>query len=139
VEQDPESAARASLRRSLVFYVALLLTDALVVYYIASSGTTGGAYVTLSVVGLVGLLLAYQVLLHVRDLGAALAEAEGVILRKWSRADLIVAMQSYYITVGRTVYRVKPEDYIHLNEQMYVKVVHFPNTLTVVTVHEAPR
>jgi hypothetical protein len=61
-----------------------------------------------------------------------------VILRRWSRADLIVAMQSYYITVGRTVYRVKPEDYIYLKEQMYVKIVHLPNTLTVVSVHEAP-
>jgi hypothetical protein len=139
VDHDPESAARASLRRSLVFYLALLLTDALAAYYITISGTTGGAYVTLSVVGLVGLLLAYQVLLHVRDLGAPLTEAEGAIARKWSRADLIVAMQSYYITVGRTVYRVKPDDYVCLNEQMYVKIVYLPNTLTVVSVHEAPR
>ena len=138
MRQDPESAARASLRRTMVFYLALLATDALVVYYIAASGATGGAYVTLSIVALVGLLLAYQVLQHLRDMGAPLAESEGVVARKWSRADLIIAMQSYYITVGRTVFRIKPEDYVYLKEQMYVKVVHFPNTLTVVSVHEAP-
>jgi hypothetical protein len=94
--------------------------------------------VTLSIVALVGLLLAYQTVQHLRDLSAPLAESEGAIVRKWTRADMIIAMQSYYITVDRVVFRVKPEDYIHLSEAMYVKVVHFPNTLTVVSVHEAP-
>lgn len=122
----------------MFIYALLLIADAIVVSYIVANGESGGAYVTVLVVGLVGLLLAYQVLQHVRDLNSRLAETEGVIMRKWTRADLIIAMQSYYIIVGRTVFRVKPEDYIHLAEQRYVKVVHFPNTLTVVSVHEAP-
>jgi xanthosine utilization system XapX-like protein len=138
VKQDPEQAARASLRRTMLIYLALLAADLLVVYYIAANGDSGGAYITLSIVGLVGLLLAYQTVQHLRDLGAPLAESEGAIVRKWTRADLIIAMQSYYITVDRVVFRVKPEDYVHLTEAMYVKVVHFPNTLTVVSVHEAP-
>jgi xanthosine utilization system XapX-like protein len=139
VKQDPEPAARAALRRAMITYLALFGVDLLVVYYIVANGDSGGAYVTLSIVGLVGLLLAYQALQHVRDMSAPLAESEGPITRKWTRADLIVAMQSYYITVDRTVFRVKPEDYLDLTEAMYVKVVHFPNTLTVVSVHEAPR
>ncbi|MDP9235833.1 MAG: hypothetical protein M3P30_00290 [Chloroflexota bacterium] len=138
MKQDPEPAARASLRRTTLIYLALLATDLLVVGYIAVNGDSGGAYVTLSVVGAVGLLLAYQAVQHLRDLNAPLAESEGAIVRKWTRADLIIAMQSYYITVDRVVFRVPPDDYIHLSEAMYVKVVHFPNTLTVVSVHEAP-
>lgn len=123
----------------MLIYIALLALDALVVYYIVANGEGGGAYVTLSIVALVGLLLAYQVVQHVRDLNASLAETEGPILRKWDRADLIIAMQSYYVTVGGTVFRVRPENYIHLSEAMHVKIVHFPNTLGVVSVHEAPK
>ncbi len=122
----------------MLIYLALLATDLLAVYYIVANGDGGGAYVTLSIVGLVGLLLAYQVVQHLRDLNAMLAETEGVVARKWQRADLVIALQSYYISVGRTVFRVRPEDYLFLNESAYVKVVHFPNTLTVVSVHEAP-
>ena len=46
------------------------------------------------------------------------------------------------MTVGRTVFRVAPEDHIMVDEGMVVKVVHFPRTLNVVSVHEvagAPR
>ena len=134
--QDPESAARASLRRSAFIYTLLLAVDVVVLGLIVANGASGGAYVTISIVGLVGLLLGYHVLQHVRDLGAPLTESEGLVTRKWSRADLIVAMQSYYIMVARVVYRVRPEEYIHLEEGMYVKIVHFPHSLNVVSVHE---
>ena len=64
------------------------------------------------------------------------AESEGLVVRKWKRADLIIAWDSYYLTVDRTVFRVKPEDWIQVREDAYVKVVHFPNTLNVVSIHE---
>ncbi len=135
--RDPESLARAALRRGAIFYTALLLLDAAVIWLIADAGAGGAAYVTLTVVGLVGLLIGYTAVQHIRDLGGQLAESEGMITRKWARADFIIFMQSYYIMVERTVYKLQPEDYIHLNEGMYVKVVHFPHTLNVVSVHEA--
>ena len=134
--QDPEASARAALRRSAAIYTLLLAVDIVLLGFIIANGASGGAYVTLSIVGLVGLLLFYHVLQHVRDLGAPLAESEGLVTRKWTRADLIVAMQSYYIMVQRVVYRLRPEDYIHLEEGMYVKIVHFPHSLNVVSVHE---
>ncbi|MBI5283470.1 MAG: hypothetical protein HY874_00105 [Chloroflexi bacterium] len=134
--EDPESSARSSLRRSTFIYALMLAADVLVLGFIAANGASGGAYVSLTVVGLVGLLLCYYVLQHVRDLGGMLAESEGVVTRKWTRADLIIAMQSYYITVERTIFRVRAEDYLYIDTGMYVKVVHFPHTLNVVTVHE---
>lgn len=137
--QDPEPAARASLVRSLIIYTLLFAVDALVVYYIVASGEGGAAYVTMSIVAVVGLLLGYQAVQHYRDLRTPLAESVGVVQRKWTRADLIIAWNSYYVTVDRTVFRVRPEDYIHLDEAMYVKVVHFPNTLNVVSIHELKR
>jgi xanthosine utilization system XapX-like protein len=122
-----------------VIYAVLLIADLLVVSYIIAGAASGGAYVTLSVVGVVGLLLAYQIVQHVRDLNAPLAESVGVVQRKWSRADLIIAMQSFYVTVEGTVFRLKPEDHLMLDVGMYVKVVHFPHTLNVVSIHEMAR
>lgn len=133
---DPEAAARKSLTRSLITYGALLAADLLVLYYIASRGSGGASYVTFSVVGVVGLLLLYQVIQHVRDLDVPLAETDGVVLRKWSRADLIIAWNSYYMAVDRTVFRITPLQFAELREEKFVKVVHFPNTLNVVSIHE---
>jgi hypothetical protein len=133
---DPESVARASLRRSLLFYAAFLALDASALAYIVASGPEGAGYVTLFIVGAVGILLAFQVWMHVRDIGSPLAESDGVVQRKWSRADLIIAWHSYYVTVGRRVFRLTPEDHVLLDEGMYVKVVHCPRTLHVVSIHE---
>lgn len=133
---DPESTARASLFRSLIIYAAMLALDLLAVWYIAANGESGGAYITISIVGLVGLLLAHQVWQHVRDLQSPLSESEGPIVRKWQRADLVIVWQSYYIQIDRTIFRVAPRDYVMVDEAMYVKVVHFPRTLNVVSVHE---
>lgn len=133
---DPEAAARASLVRSLAVYAALLALDVLALYYIATRGSGGASYVTFSVVGIVGLLLAYQVVQHLRDLQAPLAETDGVVVRKWTRADLIIAWNSYYMAVDRTVFRISPLQYAELREEKFVTVVHFPNTLNVVSIHE---
>ena len=134
--RDPESVARAALRRGTIIYSALFLLDAAVFSLVVTSGASGAAYVTLTIVVIVGLLLGYTAVQHVRDLGGPLVESEGLITRKWSRADFVIVMQSYYVMVERVVYRLQPEDYIHLEEGMYVKIVHFPHTLNVVTVHE---
>jgi hypothetical protein len=134
--RDSESLARAALRRGTVIYSALFLLDAAVFSLVISAGASGMAYVTLTVVGIVGLLLGYVTVQHIRDLGGPLVESEGVVGRRWSRADFVIFMQSYYIMVGRAVYKLQPEEYIHLEEGMYVKIVHFPHTLNVVSVHE---
>lgn len=133
---DPESSARASLRRGLAFYTFLLVLDLLLVYYLLDAGVAGVGYLTLVVVAIVGALLGYQVVNHVRDFNAPLVETEGVVARKWSRADLIIAWHSYYLTIGRAVFKVSPQDYVMIDEQMLVKVAHFPRTLNVASVHE---
>jgi hypothetical protein len=135
---DPKPAARTALLRGLVVYSALLVADALVVAYAVTAGVRGVGYVTVSLVALVGLLLAHQVWQHARDLGSPLAETEGVVQRKWHRADLVIVWQSYYIQIDRTIFKVQPLDYHTVREGTYLKVVHFPRTLNVVSVHEIP-
>jgi hypothetical protein len=142
--QDPESEARAALFRSLVVYSVLLLGALAFVTWLA---TLGGAYIAMAIFGAIGLLLAYQVVQHYRDLREPLDESEGVVVRVWSRADLIIAWPSYYLTIGRRVYRLRAEDYVPLEDRwkrlreldppqdLHVKVVHFPHTLNVVSVH----
>jgi hypothetical protein len=119
-----------------VVYSILFLAAAVVVFYIATNRESNFAFVSLSIVGVVGLLLGYYVYQHLRDLAASLKESEGVIVKKWMRADIPFLLQGYYIAVNRTVFRVQAEDYVHLREDMYVKVVHFPHTMNVVSVHE---
>jgi hypothetical protein len=142
--QEPEAAARAALFRSLVIYSVMLLA---VMAFVTWLATLGGAYIAMAIFGAVGLLLAYQVVQHYRDLREPLDESEGVVVRVWSRADFIIAWHSYYVTVARNVYRLRPEDYVPLEDRwkrmqrldppqdLYVKVVHFPHTMNAVSIH----
>ena len=123
----------------MVVYAAFLALDVLAASYIVASGPGGAGYVTLAIVAVIGLLLAFQVWMHIRDLGSPVAESQGVLQRKWSRADLIIAWHSYYVSVERRVFRLTPEDHVLLDEGMHVKVVHFPRTLHVVSIHEVRR
>ena len=59
IPQDPEQVARASLRRSAIIYAVILAIDVLFVYLLVANGASGGGYVTLSIVSLVGLLIAF--------------------------------------------------------------------------------
>ena len=62
--------------------------------------------------------------------------------RKWSRAELLIVWHSYYVAVDRRMFRLQPEDHVMIDEEMYVKIVHFPRTLSVVSiqqVRDAPR
>ncbi len=132
---DQFRSARAALARTASLYAVLLIADVAVIVLIVIVRKSNVAFVTLAFVALVGVLLAYQVVQHIRDLRSSLVETEGQIVRKWRRADLIVAMQSHYLTVESGVFRVRPEDWIRVEEGDAVKIVHFPHTLTVVSVH----
>lgn len=136
---DRAGRARGSLRRTALIYILLLAVDVVAAAYIITSAVSGAAYVTLTFVVVIGALLAYQVVQHIRDFGAPLAESDGVVRRKFRRADLIIFLDSYYLTVSGTVFRLPPEEWIHIDEGDYVKVVHFPHTLTVVSIHGARR
>lgn len=131
--RDEAAAARASLLRGTAWYGALLLGSLGGAVWIGSHAASGAALVPLVFAAAMALLLGYYVVQHLRDLGAEPVEREGVVTRRWSRADLLIAMQSYYISVDRTVFRVRPEDYIHMDEGVRVRIVHFPHTLHVIT------
>jgi hypothetical protein len=140
----------------MVIYALLLLPALAFVVWLAATGPSGFALVSMSVAGVVALLLGYQVYAHYSDLRAPLAETEGLVQRVWSRADLVIAWHSFYVSVatplgGRKLFRMQPEDYVVLEDrfralsrldpplELYVKVVHFPMTLNAVSVHEVRR
>ncbi|HYM14280.1 MAG TPA: hypothetical protein VEZ14_01825 [Dehalococcoidia bacterium] len=131
--RDAAAAARVSLIRGIAWYGALLLASLAGAVWIGANAASGAALVPLVFAAAMALLLGYYVLQHLRDLGAQPVEREGAVTRRWSRADLLIAMQSYYISVDRTVFRVRPEDYIHMDEGARVRVVHFPHTLQVIS------
>lgn len=132
--RDAETAAaRASLVRSTVIYGVLLAATLAGIAWVIANAASGAAYITVALAGAIALLLGYYVLQHLRDLRAPAVEHEGAIMKKWSRADLIIAWQSYYIIVDRKVFQIQPEQFIHLEAGQRVRVVHFPHTLRVIT------
>jgi hypothetical protein len=136
--RDAESAARLSLIRGTLFFGALLAATVAGIAWIAVNAVSGAAWVSIAFLGLIAALLAIYVAQHLRDLRAAPVEREGVVNRKWTRADLIIVMQSYYIAIGRAVFRIPPEEYIHLQEGMRVRVTHLPHTMHVVSLERLP-
>jgi hypothetical protein len=136
VDGATEAQARSSLRRSTIIYCLILAADALIVAYIVSIDVTGAIWIWLALAGGVGLLLAQYAWQHIADLKAPLVETEGEITRKWKHAELLIAWQSYYIKVGRRIFRLSPIDYELHRAEMWVRVVHFPRTLTVVSVQQ---
>ncbi len=120
----------------MLIYAVILAGDIFLLYFIATNEPQGVGYLTLAVVAVVGLLLAHQVWMQFRDLRAPLTESEGVVQKKWSRAELLIVWHSYYVAVDRRVFRLQPEDHVMVEEDTYVKIVHFPRTLSVVSIEQ---
>jgi hypothetical protein len=139
VQPDRETVARSSLRRSLFLYSMFLAAVVVVIVLAIDAAEGAGSAIVISIAVVIGVLLLYQVVQHARDLNAPFVESEGVIQRKWTRADLIIFFQGHYLIIDRTVFRVPVEDYLHVEEGNYVKVVHLPHTLSVVSVHPFAR
>lgn len=135
--REPEARARAALRRGAFGWLIVLALDLAAFVYIFVNQQSAAAYLPLSFAGGVALLLIYQIWQYVRDLGSPLMETEGTIFKKWTRADFFIAWQGYYIVVDAAVFRIPAEDYTFLPEGVYVKVVHFPRTHNVVSVHRS--
>lgn len=137
--RDPVSAARASLMRSAALYAVFFAGLIAFIAWLAPAAGSVASYAVIGIAGAIALVVAWFVVQHLRDLRAEPVARRGIITRAWSNNDLIIAMQSHYVTVDRTVFRVRPEDFIHLKERMPVRVVHFPHTLHVVSIEqEAP-
>lgn len=125
------SPARAALLRNLLLFTPFLLIALVALVFLlvetASDGASGGRVVGLALVGLLTLLLAYQVVQSLRDLFAPLVETTGEVERRWSRADLIL-LRSNYVFVARNVFRLPPEQWVQVEVGDTVRIVHYPHT-----------
>jgi hypothetical protein len=93
----------------------------------------GGAVALVVIVSLLALLTGYQSVQALRDLVAQPMETQGVIDRKWRRTDLFF-WHNHYILVSRHVFRVEPEDFVELEVDDTVSIIHYPHTETVESV-----
>jgi hypothetical protein len=119
--------------RSTVIYSMLFAATLAGIAWVIVNAASGAAFITVAIAGAIALLLGYYVFQHLLDLRASAVEHVGPIMKKWSRADLIIAWQSYYIIVDRKVFQVQPEQYVHLEAGQRARVVHFPHTLRVIS------
>ena len=136
--ERPRPAPPASKRRNVIiqaifFTPAALVCAALSVLAIAQiiSGDTG-YLVLLFVVGSLTILLGYQAVHYIRDLGAHPVQNEGEVAKKWTKGNLFFFFwPSYYIAVKGKIYTITRDDYKGLLEEDLVRIRHYPHTLTV--------
>ena len=133
------SAWMSVLRSALIFAPFLAVTlvaFAFIVVDVADEGLTGGRVVGMAMVGVVALMLTYQVVQSLRDLVAQPVETTGLVERTWSRNDFFL-FRNTYVFVERNVYRVPPEQRVHMASGDSVRIVHYPHTGAVVTIEVA--
>lgn len=134
--EEAYRAARSSLIRvALVFTPLFLLSLAgigIVIFNLVREGPSG-LIITLLLLSLAAFLTGHQSIQSLRDLRSSPTVSNGLVDRKWSRADLFV-LRSYYIYVDRSVFKVTPLIYTELEEGDTVFVNHYPHTNTVISV-----
>jgi hypothetical protein len=123
------------MRTALVFTPLFLLSLAgigIIIFNLVREGLSG-LIITLVLLSLAAFLTGHQSIQSLRDLRSSPTVSSGLVDRKWSRADLFI-LRSYYIYVGRSVFKVTPLIYSELEEGDTVSVNHYPHTNTVIAV-----
>jgi hypothetical protein len=132
-----KSSARVAVLRSALLFTPFLALALLGFVFItrdaAQQGVSAGRVVGLVLVGLVVLLLGYQVVQSVRDLFSGLVETAGLVERQWSHNEFLL-FRNTYIFVGKDVYRLSPEQGIQVERGNMVRIVHLPHTSAVETI-----
>ena len=137
VDVDVEAAtrkARSSMARSLLFYLVVGVACAIAAAYIYSLPPGGFGWVSLAIAAVLAGLCFWQVWQFGRDLQSRIVETEGVLTRKWQRAELFIVWQSFFILVNRRVFKVEPDAWVFLELEKPLRVRHFPRTMTVVAI-----
>lgn len=134
--------ARRGVRRSAILFTPmfLLALAALVASVTAvATGDGGNLIIVLIIAALLTLLLGFQAVGALLDLGADLRETQGPIRRKWKRSDFFF-WKSYYLRVEGGIFRIDPVAFELLQENDHVLVRHLPRTGSVealARIHEA--
>ena len=142
-----ESSPRAGLIRTAIFYTPLFLLT-LVSFLAMLIGVLDGGIVLLVIAGIATFLFGYQSIQSLRDLRAnRTATTQGPVNRIWSKMDFFIS-RSYYISVGRSIFRIPIQAYWDLREEakrmradgsdedyrIEVRVEHYPHTGNVISV-----
>lgn len=125
--------ARTALVRSILLFspfLAISLAGFAALVSDALNGPGTGSIVGSVLMGLVALLLGYQVAQSLRDLLTRPVERDGLVERRWSRNEFVL-FRNTYIFVERNVFRLSPEQEIHVDLGDRVRVRYYPHTATV--------
>lgn len=124
--------ARTAIVRSVLLFAPFLAVALIVLAVLARDAADGGGgtFVGLTLIGLVALLLTYQVIQSLRDLLAQPVETAGTVERRWSRNEFFLFRNSYAFVEGN-VFRLSPEQEIHVELGDKVRILHYPHTATV--------
>jgi hypothetical protein len=117
-----------------VFYTFWALLSLALVLLAAFKIVTedSGYLVMFFVFGFIGALTGYQAKHYLSDLGRQPVIAEGEILRKWHKGNLLIFLfPSFYVFVDDKIFSIPRQDYALLLETDLVRISHYPGSLTV--------
>jgi len=134
--QDSDHAARTALVRGAVIYTPLFVAG-IVLTTLSVLGRLDAGPVLTFIEAVLTLLFGHQSIQSIRDLRSTVVRTDGSIGRKWTKMDFVVS-RSYYISIGRSIFRVPPVDWHVVEEDDRVAVVHYPHTGTVASVDKLP-
>jgi hypothetical protein len=140
VNEEPtetsERVARTSLVRGAIIYTPLFAAGVILTALSLLGRLDAGPVLTV-IEALLTVLFGHQSIQSLRDLRAELVRTEGSVGRKWSKMDFLVS-RSYYVSIGRSIFRMPPVDWHLFEEEDRIAVIHYPHTGTVAGVERLP-
>ena len=138
-EQQLRSARRSIVRSSMAWLPFFTLFSAGAVFFLIRALTDdAGAWVGFAILGLIALLILPLLVAALQDLRAAPIETEGLLGRKWSKADFFV-FRSHYFLIGKRVFRVNKAVWVTIPEPPgRIHLLHYPHTNTLIDWKSVP-
>lgn len=134
--EERDDHRRRLLRTVLIYTPGGVIATALFLVAASSliSGNVGAIFATM-IVGLIAFAVDYEALSALRDLRAEPTVTEGAIARKWSKGRIAFFGRVHYVLIGRAVFEVGPVAAAELRDGDQLRIVHWPNTHGVISVH----
>ena len=133
IEERPEHR-RAVVRKAILYTPAAVLALALTSYAIGNvvTGALGGVFL-LIIAGVVTFALMFEWIAALRDLRTQPITTAGEVRNLWTRSRTLWFGTVRYLKVERRIFEVGPVAYDELRQGDTVEVVHWPHTLSIVT------
>ena len=109
----------------------------LLAFFNLVTGNVGAIFAAI-LLGLIAFAVDFEALGSIRDLRGEPVTTEGPVLRSWTKARIAIFGHVHYLLLARRVFEVNAVTALEVSEGDRVRVMHWPHTNTVISVHRLP-